>query len=55
MCFLMSLNVRNKLVWMLEPEEVITSIKIHYRPSTGVTIDEKVWKYRDEYAKPEAI
>ena len=36
-------------------EEVITSIKIHYRPSTGVTIDEKVWKYRDEYAKPEAI
>ncbi|MCT6915128.1 MAG: thiamine-binding protein, partial [Bacillus wiedmannii] len=24
-------------------------------PSTGVTIDEKVWKYRDEYAKPEAI
>lgn len=36
-------------------EEVITSIKIHYRPSTGVTIDEKVWKYRDEYEKTEAI
>lgn len=36
-------------------EEVITSIKIHYRPSTGVTIDEKIWKYRDEYEKPKGF
>ncbi|PEA54846.1 hypothetical protein CON64_11120 [Bacillus pseudomycoides] len=36
-------------------EEVITSIKIHYRPSTGVTIDEKVWKYREEHEKTEEI
>ena len=47
-------KLRNKLV-DAGAEEVITSIKIHYRPSTGVTIDEKVWKYRDEYTKPEAI
>ncbi|MFD3448218.1 MTH1187 family thiamine-binding protein [Microbacteriaceae bacterium 4G12] len=35
--------------------EVITSIKIHYRPSKDVTIGEKVWKYREEYDKPEEI
>jgi uncharacterized protein (TIGR00106 family) len=28
--------------------DVITSIKIHYRPNQGVTIDEKISKYRTE-------
>jgi uncharacterized protein (TIGR00106 family) len=28
--------------------DVITSIKIHYRPNQGVTIDEKIGKYRME-------
>ncbi|WP_018663117.1 MTH1187 family thiamine-binding protein [Heyndrickxia acidiproducens] len=32
--------------------EVITSIKIHYRPSTGVTIDEKIAKYRKPQPSP---
>ncbi|MBE6182903.1 MTH1187 family thiamine-binding protein [Heyndrickxia ginsengihumi] len=27
--------------------EVITTVKIHYRPTTGVTIDEKIAKYRE--------
>lgn len=33
--------------------EAITSIKIHYRPSTGVTIDEKIAKYRENYETKE--
>jgi uncharacterized protein (TIGR00106 family) len=28
--------------------DVITSIKIHYRPNHGVTMDEKISKYRME-------
>ncbi|TDQ36740.1 thiamine-binding protein [Aureibacillus halotolerans] len=27
--------------------EVMTHVKIHYRPDGGVTIDEKIGKYRD--------
>ncbi|GER66773.1 hypothetical protein BpJC7_23550 [Weizmannia acidilactici] len=32
--------------------DVVTSIKIHYRPSTGVTIDEKIAKYRTQAPQP---
>lgn len=32
--------------------DVITSIKIHYRPSTGVTMDEKIAKYREQAPQP---
>ncbi|AEH52611.1 MTH1187 family thiamine-binding protein [Weizmannia coagulans] len=32
--------------------DVLTSIKIHYRPSTGVTMDEKIAKYREQTPQP---